>query len=82
MNCKKLLVTSMILTSCILCAPQSFAAAQQPIKAQISKNYVDIGRMIEYTNYAEADAKLKEILTKNPNDLEAKALQLMSFAKQ
>ena len=80
MNCKKLLVTSMILTSCILCAPQSFSAA--PMKVQISKNYVDISRMIEYTNYAEADAKLKEILQKNPNDLEAKALQLMSFAKQ
>ncbi|MBO6257382.1 tetratricopeptide repeat protein, partial [bacterium] len=80
MNCKKLLVTSMILTSCVLFAPQSFSAA--PLKAQISKNYVDIGRMIEYTNYAEADAKLKEILKKNPNDLEAKALQLMSFAKQ
>ena len=80
MNCKKLLVTSMILTSCVLCAPQSFAAA--PIKAQVSKNYVDISRMIEYNNYSEADAKLKEILTKNPNDLDAKALQLMSFAKQ
>jgi tetratricopeptide (TPR) repeat protein len=80
MNCKKLLVTSMILTSCVLFAPQSFAA--QPIKAQISKNYVDISRMIEYTNYEDADARLKEILTKNPNDLEAKALQLMSFAKQ
>ena len=80
MNCKKLLVTSMILASCVLFAPASFSA--EPLKAGISKNYVDIGRMIEYTNYAEADAKLKEILQKNPNDLEAKALQLMSFAKQ
>ena len=80
MNCKKLLVTSMILTSCILCMPQSFAA--EPMKVQISKNYVDISRMIEYNNYEDADAKLKEILTKNPNDLEAKALQLMSQAKQ
>ena len=69
MNCKKLLVTSMILTSCVLFAPSSFSA--EPLKAGISKNYVDIGRMIEYTNYAEADAKLKEILQKNPNDLEA-----------
>ena len=78
MNCKKLLVTSMILTSCILCAPQSFSAA--PMKVQISKNYVDISRMIEYTNYAEADAKLKEILQKNPNDLEAKAAEGRRFA--
>ncbi|MBR1424341.1 tetratricopeptide repeat protein [bacterium] len=81
MNCKRLLVTSMILTSCVLFAPQSFAAGQ-PIKAQVSKSYTDISKMIEYNNYADADAKLKEILKKNPNDLEAKALQLMSFAKQ
>lgn len=80
MNCKKLLVTSMILTSCILFAPHSFAAA--PIKAQVSKSYVDLSRMIEYNNYEDADKKLKEILTKNPNDLSAKALQLISFAKQ
>lgn len=80
MNCKKLLVTSMILTSCILCAPHSFAA--EPIKVQVSKSYVDISRMIEYNNYDIADQKLKEILTKNPNDLDAKALQLISQAKQ
>ncbi len=79
MNCKKLLVTSMILTSCILCAPNSFA---EPIKAQVSKNYVDISRLIEYNNYSDADQRLKEILSKNPNDLDARALQLMSFAKQ
>lgn len=80
MNCKKLLVTSMILTSCILCAPHSFAA--QPIKAQVSKSYVDISRMIEYNNYDTADQQLKDILSKNPNDLEAKSLQLISMAKQ
>ncbi len=80
MNCKKLLVTSMILTSCILCAPHSLAA--EPIKAQVSKSYVDISRLIEYNNYADADQRLKEILSKNPNDLDAKALQLISQAKQ
>ena len=80
MNCKKLLVTSMILTSCILCAPHVFAA--QPIKAQVSKSYVDISKLIEYNNYEDADARLKAILSKNPNDLDAKALLLISQAKQ
>ena len=80
MNCKKLLTTSMILTSCILYAPHAFAA--QPIKAQVSKSYTDISRLIEYNNYEDADARLKEILSKNPNDLDAKALQLISQAKQ
>lgn len=80
MNCKKLLTTSMILTYCILYAPHAFAA--QPIKAQVSKSYTDISRLIEYNNYEDADARLKEILSKNPNDLDAKALQLISQAKQ
>lgn len=80
MNCKKLLVTSMILTSCILCAPHVFAA--QPIKVQVSKSYVDISKLIEYNNYEDADQRLKAILSKNPNDLDAKALQLISQAKQ
>lgn len=80
MNCKKLLTASMILTSCILYAPHAFAA--QPIKAQVSKSYTDISRLIEYNNYEDADARLKEILSKNPNDLDAKALQLISQAKQ
>lgn len=80
MDCKKLLVTSMILTSCILCAPQSFAG--EPIKVQVSKNYVDISRLIEYNNYDIADQKLEDILKKNPNDMDAKALQLISRAKQ
>ena len=70
----------MILTSCILCAPHSFAA--QPMKVQVSKSYVDISKMIEYNNYEVADQRLKEILNKNPNDMDAKALQLISQAKQ
>ena len=81
MNCKKLLITSMILTASIFYAPNSIAA-QQPIKAQISKHYTDISQLIEYNNYEDADKRLKEILTKNPNDLEAKSLQLLSQAKQ
>lgn len=80
MNCKKLLVTSMLLTVSILYANPSFAA--EPIKMQVSKSYVDIDKMIEYNNYETADQKLKEILSKNPNDLDAKALQLISQAKQ
>lgn len=81
MNCKKLLVTSMLLTASILCTNPSFVSAE-PIKAQVSKSYVDIDKMIEYNNYETADQKLKEILSKNPNDLDAKALQLISQAKQ
>ncbi len=80
MNCKKLLVTSMILTVSIFYVNSSFAA--QPIKAQVSKSYVDINRMIEYNNYETADERLKEILSRNPNDLNAKGLQLVSMAKQ
>lgn len=80
MNCKKLLVTSMILTASMLCVNPSFAA--QPIKVQVSKSYVDISKLIEYNNYEDADSRLKEILSKNPNDLDAKALQLISQAKQ
>ena len=80
MNCKKLLVTSMLLTVSIFCVNSSFAA--QPMKAQVSKSYVDINRMIEYNNYETADARLKEILSRNPNDLNAKGLQLVSMAKQ
>lgn len=80
MNCKKVLVTSMILTACMLCVNPSFAA--QPIKVQVSKSYVDISRLIEYNNYEDADSRLKTILSKNPNDLDAKALQLISQAKQ
>ena len=38
--------------------------------------------MIEYNNYDTADQQLKDILSKNPNDLEAKSLQLISMAKQ
>ena len=81
MNCKKLLVTSMILTSCLICAPNVFAA-QEPIKAGVSKSYLDIDRLIEYNNYEDADKRLKAILEKNPNDLDAKALLLISQAKQ
>ena len=81
MNCKKLLVTSMLLPASILCTNPSFVSAE-PIKAQVSKSYVDIDKMIEYNNYETADQKLKEILSKNPNDLDAKALQLISQAKQ
>ena len=39
MNCKKLLVTSMILASYLICAPNVFAAEQQPIKAGVSKSF-------------------------------------------
>jgi len=70
----------MLLTVSMLCANSSFAA--EPIKAQVSKSYIDIDKMIEYNNYSEADQKLKEILSKNPNDLNAKALLLVSQAKQ
>jgi len=83
MNCKKILLMSLIVASCVLSAPVSGSA--QTLKAgvsAVSKTYVDISRLIEYNNYEDADARLKEILSKNPNDINAKSLQLISQAKQ
>lgn len=44
--------------------------------------YPEIVKLIEYNRYSEADAKLKEILNKNPEDITAIALRSVSMAKQ
>ena len=82
MNCKKVLIMSLIATSCILSAPNDSTAQTLKVGVSVSKSYVDISRMIEYNNYEDADKRLKEILSKNPNDIDAKSLQLISQAKQ
>lgn len=82
MNCKKILIMSLLATSCIFCTPEFSAAQTLKVGVSVSKNYVDISRMIEYNNYEDADKRLKEILSKNPNDIDAKSLQLISQAKQ
>lgn len=82
MNCKKVLIMSLIATSCILAAPNTTTAQTLKSGVSVSKNYVDISRLIEYNNYEDADKRLKEILSKNPNDIDAKSLQLISQAKQ
>ena len=73
---------SLLATSCILCAPENSTAQTLKVGVSVSKNYVDISRMIEYNNYEDADKRIKEILSKNPNDIDAKSLQLISQAKQ
>lgn len=83
MNCKKVLVSAMILTG-IMFTTNAFAADLEAKveKNKVHKKYPQISKMIEYNNYAEADAKLKEILSTSPNDIDAQALQLVSQAKQ
>ena len=73
---------SLLATSCIFCTPGTSSAQTLKVGVSVSKNYVDISRLIEYNNYEDADKRLKEILSKNPNDIDAKSLQLISQAKQ
>ena len=83
MNCKKVLVSAMILTG-IMFTTNAFAAELQAKveKNKVNKKYPEISKMIEYNNYKEADTRLKDILATNPNDIDAQALQLVSQAKQ
>lgn len=84
MNYKKLLIASLIFAN-ILCVSDAFAQELQAKVAKgtaVTKKYASIDKLIEYNNYDEADAALKEILNKTPNDLEAKSLRLLWMAKQ
>lgn len=83
MNCKKVLVSAMILTG-IMFTTNAFAANLEAKveKNRVHKKYPEISKMIEYNNYKEADARLKNILSEHPNDIDAQALQLVSQAKQ
>ena len=82
MNCKKVLIASMIFAN-ILCASSAYAA--QELQAQVAKaqkNYTNIEKLIEYNHYEEADEKIREMLNKKPNDIELLALRCISRAKQ
>ena len=55
---------------------------QKVIKVQIAKTYNDIDKMIDYGNYAAADRLLNNLLKKNPNDISARSLYIISLVKQ
>ena len=57
-------------------------SAQKVVKVQVAKNYNDIDKMIDYGKYAEADRLLNNMLKKNPNDISARSLYVISLAKQ
>lgn len=55
---------------------------QKVVKVQIAKTYNDIDKMIDYGNYAAADRLLNDLLKKNPNDISARSLYIISLVKQ
>ncbi len=82
MNCKKVLIASMIFAN-ILCASNAYAT--QELQAQVTKaqkSYTSIEKLIEYNHYEEADKKISELLNKKPDDIELLALRCISRAKQ
>lgn len=81
MNCKKILIASLIFAN-FLCASDVYAQELQAKVAKADKHYTNIEKLIEYNRYEEADQKIKEVLNKNPDDIEALALRCISRAKQ
>ncbi len=84
MNYKKLLIASFICTS-ILSVSTAYSQELQAKVAKgssVYKKYQSIDKMIEYNNYKEADAALREVLNASPNDLEAQALRIVWMARQ
>ena len=82
MNCKKVLIASLIFAN-ILCASNAYA--QQELQAKVAKaqkNYTNIEKLIEYNHYEEADEQIRAALNKKPNDIELLALRCISRAKQ
>ena len=55
---------------------------QKVVKAQVTKAYNDVDKMIDYGRYAEADRILNNMLKQNPNDISARSLYIISLAKQ
>lgn len=94
MNYKKLLISSVIVMAAF--STQVYAkelqAQVQKNTATTTKNvvtaksatqvYPEISKLIEYNHCADADAKIKEILNTNPNDINALSLRTVSMAKQ
>ncbi len=90
MNYRKVLIASSLVAGIMLTSNMAQAAGLQ---AQVSKNdavsastqntkYSNIATLIEYNHYADAEKKLKEILNKNPEDIDALALRALAYAKQ
>ncbi len=96
MNCKKLLISSIV----VMAALSSQVYAKE-LQAQVQKNtakaakqttvapsksatqvYPEIARLIEYNHCAEADQKIRELLNVKPNDINLLALRTVSMAKQ
>ena len=86
MNCRKLLVSAVVLTGLMFTTNVFAAELQAKVeKNKVTKKYPEISKMLEYNNfdnYQEVDAKIKDLLKENPNNIDAQALQLISFAKQ
>lgn len=94
MNYKKLLISSVIVMAAL--STQVYAkelqAQVQKNTATTTKNvvtaksatqvYPEIAKLIEYNHCSDADAKIKEILNTNPNDINALSLRTVSMAKQ
>lgn len=94
MNYKKLLIASIVTATAI--SASSVVNAKE-LQAQVQKNtpnavaksktntvkkYPDIEKLIEYNRYSEADAKIKDILNQDPDDVTALTLRAISLAKQ
>ena len=90
MNYNKILILSTLTAGIMLTSNLAYGAGLQ---AQVTKNdnvaatventkYRNIETLIEYNEYSTAENKLKEILTKNPEDVDALALRALAFAKQ
>ena len=83
MSCKKLLVSAMVLTGILCCNTVNAASLEAKVeKNKISQKYPEISKMIEYNNYNQADTALNQLLSKNPSDIDAQALKIVSMAKQ
>ncbi len=91
MNYRKVLIASALIAGIMLTS--SNMAQATGLQAQVSKNdavatntqntkYSNIATLIEYNRYGEAEKKLKEILNKTPNDVDALALRALAYAKQ
>lgn len=78
MNSKKILVSILIIW-CLVISNNVFA---RNIQAKVQKSSVDINKLIEYNKYEQADAVLKSRIRKNPQDIEARALNVVLMAKQ
>lgn len=91
MNFQKIVVSSALMAGIMLSVNTVQAAGLQ---AQVTKNtnaqtqnvkiskYDNIAKLIEYNHYSEAEKQIKDILTKNPDDIDALALRALAYAKQ